>query len=226
MAQPSSRRWICRFASPGRGGFPGPERRRSTDDPRSGMLDIRAADSARQYTADSQTLNRRVEVEATNTLIDDLQDKPHNAEQCHIRDQIEAARKSLFSGQFLDFDSSGGVPFRMVTQNHQTAPASPIATLSKLPHRQPPKGDEPELFIRLARELDEKTEDGITHHKRRGDVSIACDFSRFSTSTKSPAVSGLQEALHRILRWMPRLSVPRERSSPRARAIRGRQARR
>jgi hypothetical protein len=34
----------------------------------------------RQYTADSQTLNRRVEVEATNTLIDDLQDKPHNAE--------------------------------------------------------------------------------------------------------------------------------------------------
>jgi flagellar motor protein MotB len=34
----------------------------------------------REYTADSQTLNRRVEVEATNTLIDDLQDKPHNAD--------------------------------------------------------------------------------------------------------------------------------------------------
>jgi chemotaxis protein MotB len=33
-----------------------------------------------QYTADAQTLNRRVEVEATNTLIDDLQDKPHNAD--------------------------------------------------------------------------------------------------------------------------------------------------
>jgi outer membrane protein OmpA-like peptidoglycan-associated protein len=31
----------------------------------------------RVYTVDSQTLNRRVEVEATNTLIDDLQDKPH-----------------------------------------------------------------------------------------------------------------------------------------------------
>ena len=31
-----------------------------------------------QYTPDAQMLNRRVEVEATNTLIDDLQDKPHN----------------------------------------------------------------------------------------------------------------------------------------------------
>jgi flagellar motor protein MotB len=35
----------------------------------------------RQYTADSQTLNRRVEVEATNTLIDDLQDKPHGSDR-------------------------------------------------------------------------------------------------------------------------------------------------
>jgi flagellar motor protein MotB len=33
-----------------------------------------------QYTADAQTLNRRVEVEATNTLIDDLQDRPHGAD--------------------------------------------------------------------------------------------------------------------------------------------------
>jgi flagellar motor protein MotB len=31
-----------------------------------------------QYTEDSQMLNRRVEVEATNTLLDDLQDKPQN----------------------------------------------------------------------------------------------------------------------------------------------------
>ena len=30
----------------------------------------------RQYTPESQVLNRRVEVEATNTLIDDLQNKP------------------------------------------------------------------------------------------------------------------------------------------------------
>jgi flagellar motor protein MotB len=34
----------------------------------------------REYSVDSQTLNRRVEVEATNTLIDDLQDKPHNSD--------------------------------------------------------------------------------------------------------------------------------------------------
>jgi flagellar motor protein MotB len=33
-----------------------------------------------QYTVDAQTLNRRVEVEATNTLIDDLQDKPRNSD--------------------------------------------------------------------------------------------------------------------------------------------------
>jgi hypothetical protein len=34
----------------------------------------------RQYTPDSQILNRRVEVEATNTLIDDLQDKQREGE--------------------------------------------------------------------------------------------------------------------------------------------------
>jgi len=34
----------------------------------------------RQYTPDSQILNRRVEVEATNTLIDDLQDKQHQGD--------------------------------------------------------------------------------------------------------------------------------------------------
>jgi flagellar motor protein MotB len=34
----------------------------------------------REYTLDSQTLNRRVEVEATNTLIDDLQEKPRSSE--------------------------------------------------------------------------------------------------------------------------------------------------
>jgi chemotaxis protein MotB len=34
----------------------------------------------REYTVDAQTLNRRVEVEATNTLIDDLKDKPHNSD--------------------------------------------------------------------------------------------------------------------------------------------------
>jgi chemotaxis protein MotB len=32
----------------------------------------------RQYTENSQALNRRVEVEATNTILDDMQDKPHN----------------------------------------------------------------------------------------------------------------------------------------------------
>jgi outer membrane protein OmpA-like peptidoglycan-associated protein len=34
----------------------------------------------REYTENSQTLNRRVEVEATNTLIDDLQDTSHSSE--------------------------------------------------------------------------------------------------------------------------------------------------
>lgn len=34
----------------------------------------------REYTMDSQTLNRRVEVEATNTLIDDIQSKPHGSD--------------------------------------------------------------------------------------------------------------------------------------------------
>jgi outer membrane protein OmpA-like peptidoglycan-associated protein len=34
----------------------------------------------REYTENSQTLNRRVEVEATNTLIDDLQDKSRGSE--------------------------------------------------------------------------------------------------------------------------------------------------
>ena len=34
----------------------------------------------RVYTMDAQTLNRRVEVEATNTLIDDVQDKPNGSD--------------------------------------------------------------------------------------------------------------------------------------------------
>ena len=197
---------------PGRGRLP--RRKKASNPVPFACRDVQHSNPSRerQYTPDAQTLNRRVEVEATNTLIDDLQDKPARIRMSRQPRFPAASRLFLSLGhrsppRSSDFQKRSHQPPHDPNQaNHQA---------QQLPHRQPAERDIPKLLIRLAREFNRGI--GRSHKTMINAAAIWPSrrfFHAFIHQTTASSSGAFKNRLVN-LRRMPRLGISRKNHRPR-----------